>query len=206
MKFKYLTIGLMLLTGCLISASASFAAERALVKGSDYEVVTPKGSKSAEVYEFFSYACGACYTMESFVTRFKKDNSEVKVIPVPTDLGHKQWQIYIKAYYLGELLDVVEQSHTKVFHRVNIEKKHLINDDDLKEFFVGLGVSAEKFDAANKSFSLNAKIRKAKQLVKKFRISGTPTFVVNQKYKLNNQALGTTAMIEKAIKELSSKN
>ena len=186
--------------------SLSYAAERALVEGSDYEVVSPKGTKSPEVYEFFSYACGACYTMESFVTQFKKDNPGTKVIPVPTDLGHAQWKIYVKAYYLGELLGVLEQSHSKIFHQINIEKKHIFNDEGLKEFFVGLGVDPAKFDSANKSFSLNAKIRKAKQLIKTYRISATPTFVVNQQYKLDNRALGTTEMINKAIKELSSVN
>jgi protein dithiol oxidoreductase (disulfide-forming) len=202
MKSKFITA--MLIAFSLLGFnSQSHAAERALVEGSDYEIVSPKGTKSPEVYEFFSYACGACYSMESFVNQFKKDNADTKIIPVPTDLGHQQWQIYIKAYYLGELLGVLDQSHAKIFHRVNIEKKHIIKDKDLKEFFVGLGVDPAKFDAANKSFSLNAKIRKAKQLVKTYRISATPTFVVNQQYKLDNRALGTTEMINKAIKELS---
>ncbi len=205
MKFKVLVFSCFALSAALF-AMPNHAAQRALVEGSDYEVMSSKASKSNELYEFFSYACGACYTMENYVNQFKKANPETKVIPVPTDLGHTQWRIYIKAYYLGELLGVLDESHQKIFHRVNIEKKHLINDDDLKTFFVGLGVAPEKFDAANKSFSLDAKIRKAKQLVKTYRISSTPTFVVNQKYKLNNRALETTDMIDKAIKELSAKN
>jgi len=203
MKSKIIVAALVLLSALSFNLQ-SVAAERALVEGSDYEVVSPKGTKSPEVYEFFSYACGACYSMESFVTQFKKDNADTKIIPVPTDLGHPQWKIYIKAYYLGELLGVLDQSHTKIFHRVNIEKKHIFKEDDLKEFFVGLGVDPAKYDAANKSFSLNAKIRKAKQLVRTYRISATPTFVVNQQYKLDNRALGSPEMINKAIKELST--
>lgn len=205
MKSKFIIVAFTLLS-ILGFNSQSMAAERALVEGSDYVIVSPKGTKSAELYEFFSYACGACYSMESFVNQFKKENPETKVTPVPTDLGHPQWKIYIKAYYLGELLGVLDQSHSKIFHRVNIEKKHIIKDEDLKEFFVGLGVEPSKYDAANKSFSLNAKIRKAKQLVKTYRISATPTFVVNQQYKLDNRALGTTEMINKAIQELSKTN
>jgi len=180
------------------------AATRDIVKGEHYEVMGPKGSKTAEVLELFNYACGACYTMEGFVNQFKKNNPKIKVIPVPNDLGHQQWNIYVKAYHMGELLKVLDKSHSKLFHLINVEKKHLVKDDDLKAFFVGLGVDPLKYDKANKSFALSAKIRKSKQLVRKYQISSTPTFVANQRFKLNNRKLSSTDMIEKALKELTA--
>jgi len=190
----------------LSSVSMLQAATRPLVNGDDYEVMGAKGTKDRQVLEFFSYACGACYTMESFVTQFKKNNSDIKIIPVPTDLGHPQWKIYVKAYYLGELLNVLDKSHAKIFHKIHVEKRQITSDSALKQFFVDLGVDSDKYDKAEKSFTLNAKIRKAKQLNKKFRISGTPTFVANQRYKLNNKNLKSTEMIEKALKDLSAVN
>jgi len=202
MKNKFLTLFLIFTTSLSLTLSTQ-AEIRPLVEGSDYEILSPKGTKQPEVYEFFSYACAHCYTMETFVNQFKKENEGIKIIPVPTDLGHPQWSIYVKAYYLGELLNVLDKSHAKVFHRINIEKKHIFKDEDLKAFFVDLGVDPTKYDAANKSFALNAKLRKAKQLTKSFRISGTPTFVVNNRFKLNNQALGSSDMIDKALKDLS---
>lgn len=177
---------------------------RPLVEGDDYEVMGPKGSKNAEVLEFFSYACGHCYTMEGFINRFKKENSNIKVIPVPNDLGNPQWKIYIKAYYLGELLKVLDQSHQKLFHQINVEKKHITSDKALKDFFMTLGVDSAKYDRAIKSGALDMRIRKAKQLARKYRITGTPVFVANQRFKLNNSALGSKEMIEKALVELSS--
>ncbi len=179
------------------------AATRDLVKGEDYEVMGPKGSKTAEVMEFFNYACGHCYTMEGFVNQFKKNNPNIKVIPVPNDLGHPQWNIYVKAYHMGELLKVLDKSHAKLFHLINVEKKHLVKDADLKAFFVGLGVDAMQYDKADKSFALSAKMRKSKQLVRKYQIMSTPTFVANQRFKLNNKTLSSTDMIEKALKELT---
>jgi len=203
---KFLTIKFITILVILSSVSLLQAATRPLVNGDDYEVMGAKGSKDRQVLEFFSYACGACYTMESFVTQFKKNNSDIKIIPVPTDLGHPQWKIYVKAYYLGELLNVLDKSHAKIFHKIHVEKRQITNDSALKQFFVDLGVDSDKYDKAEKSFTLNAKIRKAKQLNKKYRISGTPTFVANQRYKLNNKNLKSTEMIEKALKELSAVN
>ena len=194
---------LLLISSLFFTLSAS-AEIRPLVEGSDYQVMSPKGSKSAEVYEFFSYACGACYGMESFIEQFKKENQNIKIIPVPTDLGHAQWTIYIKAFYLGDMLKVLDKSHSKIFHRVNIEKKPIVNEKGLKAFFVELGVDPKRYDKANKSFSLDSKIRKAKQLIRTYQISGTPTFVANQQYKLDNKVLGTTEMISKALKDLTN--
>ncbi len=176
---------------------------RPIVEGSDYEIMGPQGTSSPEVMEFFSYGCGHCYTMEGFVNKFKKDHADIKFSAVPTDLGHPQWQIYIKAYYIGELLKVLDKSHGKLFHRINVQRKPLSKEADLKNFFVELGVAPEKYDKANKSFALSAKIRKAKQLAKKYRIMGTPTFVANKRFKLDNRKLASNEMIEKALLDLS---
>jgi len=203
---KFLKIKFAIIMMALFSVSFLQAETRPLVSGDDYEVMGAKGTKNREVMEFFSYACGACYSMESFVTLFKKNNSEIKVIPVPTDLGHPQWKIYVKAYYLGEMLNVLDKSHSKIFHRIHVEKRQITKDSDLKTLFVDLGVDPDKYDKAEKSFTLNSKIRKAKQLTKKFRISSTPSFVANQRFKLNNKTLKSTEMIEKALKELSVVN
>lgn len=187
-----------------ILASGLMAETRPLIEGDDYEVMASKGSKKSEVLEFFSYACGHCYTMEGFISRFKKENGNVKVIPVPNDLGRPQWQIYVKAYYLGELLKVLDQSHQKIFHQINVENKHITSDEALKAFFMTLGVDSAKYDRAIKSVALDMRVRKAKQLARKYRITGTPIFVANQRFKLNNTALGSNEMIEKALKELTN--
>ena len=187
-----------------ILAGGLMAETRPLIEGDDYEVMGPKGSKKSEVLEFFSYACGHCYTMEGFINRFKKENSNINVVPVPNDLGRPQWQIYVKAYYLGELLKVLDQSHQKIFHQINVEKKHITSDEALKTFFMTLGVDSAKYDRAFTSMALDMRIRKAKQLARKFRITGTPIFVANQRFKLNNTALGSNDMIEKALKELTN--
>ncbi|MDQ7048866.1 MAG: thiol:disulfide interchange protein DsbA/DsbL [Enterobacterales bacterium] len=199
-----LKIGLFVCLSVLTTVSSNLsAAKRVLVEGSDYEVMTASGTKTPEIMEFFNYGCPHCYTMEDFTNNFKKKHSDIKFIAVPTDLGHPQWTIYVKAYYLGEILKVIDQSHGKIFQRIHVQNKAFTSDADLKAFFATLGVDGALFDKANKSFTLNAKIRKAKQLARKFAIQGTPMFVANQRFKLDNKKLGTTEMIEKAMVDLS---
>jgi thiol:disulfide interchange protein DsbA len=192
-----------LLTSIFISGDVK-AETRQLVEGEDYKVMAPKGTKTPQVLEFFNYACGACYSMESFVTKFKQENTEIKVTPVPMDLGHQQWTIYVKAFYMGELLKVLDKSHAKMFHRINIEKKQITSEEGLKTFFIELGVDSVSYDKADKSFALSSKLRKAKQLARKYQVSGTPTFVANRRFRLDNSRLESTEMIEKALKDLTT--
>jgi protein dithiol oxidoreductase (disulfide-forming) len=201
---RILTVFSTVLVFSLFSMSFVSAEIRPLKEGDDYEVMGPKGTKKPEIMEFFSYGCGACYNMESLATEFKKNNPGIKFSPVPIDLGHAQWKIYIKAFYLGELLKVLDKSHSKMFHLIHVERKQIVNDGELKAFFVKLGVDPIKFDKAIKSFALDAKMRRAKQLAKTYRISSTPTFVANQRFKLNNRSLNSTDMINKALLELSN--
>jgi thiol:disulfide interchange protein DsbA len=178
------------------------SATRELVKDTDYQQMGPKGTTNPEILEFFNYGCPACYRMENFTQKYKKNHKNTKFTLVPVGLN-PSWKIYVKAYYLGSLLKVLNKSHTAMFHLLHVEKKIIKNDKELKAFFMMLGVDSSKYDKANKSFALNAQIRKSKQLARKYRIAGIPTFVANEKYKLDNQALGTTEMIEHALNELT---
>ncbi|MCF6192872.1 MAG: thiol:disulfide interchange protein DsbA/DsbL [Kangiellaceae bacterium] len=200
---KSLKIVLIFILASAFFSSAAQSEIRPLIEGTDYQTMGPKGTVKPEVIEFFSYACGHCYTMEGFVNKFKSDNDNIKFTAVPTDLGHPQWSIYVKAYYLGQLLKVLNKSHGKIFHRINVQKKPITSDAGLKSFFVELGVTPEQYDSANKSFALDAKLRKAKQLLRKYQINSTPTFVANQRYKLDNRELKSNEMIEKALLDLT---
>ncbi|PCI65915.1 MAG: hypothetical protein COB38_10640 [Gammaproteobacteria bacterium] len=178
------------------------SATRDLVKGKDYEQMGPKGTVKPEILEFFNYGCPACYQMETFANGYKGSHKNTKFTMVPVGFN-PSWEIYVKAYYLGSLLKVLDKSHTALFHLLHVEKKIIKNDKALKAFFMSLGIESNTYDKANKSFALNSQIRKSKQLAKRYGISGIPTFVANQKYKLNNQSLRTTEMIEHALEKLT---
>lgn len=191
----FFTVFTVLVTG--VSAKT-----RDLVKGEDYQQMGPKGTANPEILEFFNYGCPACYRMESFVGEYKSSHKNTKFTYVPVGLN-ASWEIYVKAYYLGVLLKVIDKSHPAMFHLLHVKKKIIKNDKELKAFFMTFGVDSAKYDKAIKSFSLNAQIRKSKQLARKFSISGIPAFVANEKYKLDNLSLGTSEMIGHALETLT---
>lgn len=186
----------------LILTPTAWGTPKPFEMGKDYQRTGPKVATSPIVEEFFNYACGACYSMENFVTKLKSENPGLKVKPVPIEL-RPSWKIYVKAYYIGEKLGVLEKSHAKLFHRIHVEKKHFKDETDMKMFFVQLGVTQKAYDDVAKSYWLASQLKQAKQYALKHRISGSPIFLVNQQYKLNNRSLGTYPRIEEAIKKLS---
>ena len=70
--------------------------------------------------------------------------------------------------------------------------------EDAAKFYQRVtGYKAADFVAAAKSFSVDMKMRQADAQIIAMRVSGTPTIVVNGKYRVNNENLESTdAMIE----------
>ncbi|TQV71038.1 thiol:disulfide interchange protein DsbA/DsbL [Aliikangiella marina] len=199
--------GLVLASGLWAAASGLpvLAAQSQFVAGEHYEVTTPKGTEEPLLEEFFNYACGACYSIEAFMSDFKSKNPNIPVKMVPLELN-PAWKIYVKAYFIGEKLGVLDKSHSKLFHRIHVEKRPLKGEDDMKAFFVSLGVSEKAYDDVAKSYWLNTQLRTSRQYAMKNRVMKTPTLLVNKKYKLDNAKIGTYPKIEQAIIELSGVN
>ncbi|WP_444996234.1 thiol:disulfide interchange protein DsbA/DsbL [Aliikangiella sp. IMCC44359] len=194
-----LFVGACTLSGAVSAESGSFVA------GEHYQIISPKESEEPIVEEFFNYACGACYSMEKVISEIKNENPTVKFKIIPLEL-RPSWKVYVKAYYIGEKLGVLDKSHEKIFRRIHVEKRHFKNDDDLKDFFVSLGVDAKAYDDVAKSYWLNTQLRLSKQYAMNAKVIGTPTLIVNKRYKLDNKKLGSGERIKQAVKELSGSN
>ncbi len=170
--------------------------------GKEYVITSPEVKTEPILEEFFNYACGACYSMEGFITDFKANHPGLTVKAIPVELN-PAWRIYVKAYYIGEHLNVLDKSHGKLFHRIHVEKKHLKNDQEMKEFFVALGVTEKSYDEVANSYWLNTQMKLAKEYAKKHRVIGTPLFLVNKRFKLDNKQLGSMERVTQAIEVFS---
>jgi protein dithiol oxidoreductase (disulfide-forming) len=186
----------------VVSFSGGVNAQSNFEAGKDYEITASKTQSEPLLEEFFNYACGACYGSEQLVNSLKKKFPSLKFKAIPVGL-RPAWEIYVKAYYLGEKLDVLDKSHSKIFHRIHVEKKHFKGEEDMKAFFLSLGVESKAYDDVANSYWINTQMRMAKQYTKKHGAFQTPTFLVNKRFKLNRTGLGSYERIEQAVEELS---
>jgi thiol:disulfide interchange protein DsbA len=171
----------------LFASTSGFAAEPAAVDPG-YDVLKPPHPTSdpakVEVIEFFSYGCIHCYSFEPAVkTWLKTKPANVVFIRQPA-IFHPQWRPYAKAYFTAESLGVLDKIHDDIYDAIHNKKLTLQTDDELAKFFADHGVKEDDFRKASKSFSVDAKLRQAEAAAPSYGIEGTPSLVVNGKYRI----------------------
>ncbi len=187
-----------LLIPMFVSISAS---AEGFTQGQDYiELSNPQPTSTGdkiEVVELFWYGCSHCYQLEPYIQEWlasKPDDVEFVRIP---GIVSKRWELLAKAYYTAELLGVLDKTHDTLFEVINKENRKITDEAALQDFFVEQGVSAEEFKSTINSFAMNVKINNAKQMSRRYAITGVPTLVVNGKYRTG---LGMARGSKNAIK------
>jgi len=162
------------------------ACAEAYTQGQDYvELSNPQPTSSSdriEVVELFWYGCPHCYHLDPFLEEWTENKpDDVEFVRMPAVLG-KRWGLLAKAYYTAELLGVIDKIHLALFKAIHEDKNKINDEAALRDFFVGQGVSAEDFNNTFNSFAVNVKVNNAKQMTRRYALTGVPTIIVNGKY------------------------
>lgn len=142
-----------------------------------------------EVVELFSYLCTHCNTFEPYINSWAKripDHVEFRRIPVV--FGRGSWELYARAYITADFMGLPEESHMAMMDRLWKEKKIMRSLDEIAEFYSQFGADKDKFMSTSQSFAVDGRMRKEQQLVRDYGISGTPSLVVNGKYRVAGNA------------------
>lgn len=163
--------------------------------------------KKPVLVEFFSYMCRHCYTMETTLARWKKQKpADVELVKIPVTFGRPDYKLVARGFYIAEELKIQDQFDKLIFKRIHVEKKAPRREKDLLQLFIDLGVSKEDFNKAAKSFSVDSKLRKADFLSKKFRVTGTPYFLINYKYEVAKERFRSDASLFELWNHLPGKD
>ena len=184
--FALALLALLPLTAC--------ASSNAPVEGEDYDVIADgqpfaplTGQQKVEVVEVFGYVCIHCAHFEpQFEAWQKRQPASVRVTSVPAAFGG-YWIAYAKAFYAAQQLGVLKQSHAAVFkalhdsHELPIQNA---SDQEIAGFYARFGPDPDKFAAAMESPQVAAQLDKARAFGMASGIRGTPTLVINGKYRI----------------------
>jgi thiol:disulfide interchange protein DsbA len=83
-----------------------------------------------------------------------------------------------------------------VFKAIQEEHKKLVTPEEMAEFLATQGVDKDKFLATFNSFAIKGQVTQARELAKKYEITGVPTMVVNGKYRFD---IGSAGGAEQAL-------
>lgn len=158
-----------------------------LQEGTNYLAITPPQPTSVdegkiEVVEIFSYGCSHCHRFEPIIERWlqtKPDN--VTFVRLPA-IFNDTLAMYARAFYAAEALGVLDKIHKPFFEAIHLQKRRMNTEAEIADLFAENGVSKEDFEKAFRSFAVEAKVRRATELGRRYGVQATPSMVVNGKY------------------------
>lgn len=141
-----------------------------------------------EVVELFWYGAPHCYHFEPTINPWAdKLAKDVNFKRVPAMFGGP-WDAHGQMFLTLEAMGVEHKVHAAVFDAIQNQRKQLVKPEDQADFLATQGVDRDKYLATFNSFTINGQVRQAKELAKKYEITGVPSMVVNGKYRFD---LGT---------------
>ena len=164
-------------------------------EGTHYQVLDPPvrtaSDSGVEVAEVFWYGCPHCYTFKPLVESWAEDLPEdVNYVKIPAALG-SSWEPHAKAFYALEAMGELDKVHDALFDALAGERRPLNSGEALADFVSGYGVDGEEFLKNYNSFGVNAKMQQAQSKIRGARVTGTPTMLVNGKYRVTASMAGS---------------
>jgi thiol:disulfide interchange protein DsbA len=207
---KTVRAGLAAASVFLISALPAQAAVT-LKEGGNYKLIQPAVPPSSppgkvEVVEVFWYACGHCYLLEPKLETWARTGKApyVDFVRQPAT-WNEVLKTHARVFYTAELLGKLPQLHADIFREINLKGNRLDNPESIEAFFVSHGVPKADFQKAFSSFAVESKLRRADDLNRRYRITGTPTVIVNGKYMTDVGMAGSEENLFEVVNALAAK-
>ncbi|HEX9585244.1 MAG TPA: thiol:disulfide interchange protein DsbA/DsbL [Gammaproteobacteria bacterium] len=171
------------------------------IEGRYHEVTPPQIPESPEgtieVVDAFGYRCPHCYRLLPLLEQYKQEKpADVHLRHLPV-IFRQSWEAPARAFYTAQLLDVVDRVHRPIYEALHVAGKPMNLDSDWRELFAAHGVTADKFDQTFQSFAVESLLRKSVVMQGRYGVTGTPSIIVNGKYRV---AAGLAGSYENIIR------
>lgn len=179
--------GLLLTSACGAQSNSTAAAP--YTEGAQYVTLpAPNQRYSAEgkveVVEVFSYGCIHCAHFAPIAEKLRKELPHgvvFKLMPAPFSA---EWLPFARAYYAAKQLGVVDRTHQELFAEKFGQNYPINSMDELADFYAKQGVNRDEFMRIATSDEVTDKMKSDLALIQKWQVDGTPTLVVDGKYRV----------------------
>ncbi len=182
------------------------------VAGKNYFVIDPAQPTShpgkIEVTEVFSFGCPACNAFHTTADQIRKSlpaGAVMNYLPAAFR-PDENWPVYQRAFFAAQALGLADKSYDAMFDATwktgetatyNLKgaglkpKEAWPTIEDIAKFYAAnFGVDPKEFVAVANSFTVNTKMKRADDLIKAYGVDGTPSMVVNGKYRYGASTAG----------------
>jgi len=188
------------------------------VEGKDYFRIEPAQPKwtstdKIEVVEAFSYGCPACNAYHTTMNQLVKElpsNAVVTFMPA-SFMPQENWVTLQRAYLTAQALGVADKANDAIYDAVWTTRElssmnpsgsglkpreALPTIADIAKVYAKFGADPKEFVAVSDSFAVNTKMKRADELMKAYGVEGTPTLIIDGKYRVNPLKVGMPQSIE----------
>lgn len=193
----------------LSSLTLPFMANAELQAGKEYvqlrQPIPVETGPKIEVLEIFFYGCPHCFDLEPTINAWaKKLPKDVTYRRMPA-IFRDNWEPLARAYYAIQSLKLENKLHAALFDALHVQGKALNNENAILDWVAQQGVDRKKFAAAYRSFNVNSKVERAKQLTTDYGISGVPSVVVDGRFVTSSSMAGGHEQLLTVLDELIKK-
>ena len=218
---KFITLPALL---ALIITSVAHA--QTWTEGTNYFRIVPAQHTNVdpgkiEVAEVFSYGCPFCAQINPLIQQLRKSlpaNAQMVFVPA-SFIPAEAWPMFQRATCTAQTLGIFEKTNDAMFDAVwktgelaisdpttHALKRRMPTIEDAAGYYNHIsGIAVDKFLAAAKSFSVDAAMRRYDGLVLAYQVDGTPSLIVNGKYRVTGQSAGGLVQMLELTKWLVAK-
>lgn len=194
MKRREFALSLPVASSLLVAPAAR--AQGNWVEGRHFVRVSPQAPVSVpagkvEVVEFFWYGCPHCNTLEPALEAWAKrlpTDVVFRRVPVGFSAVHESHQ---RLFYALEAMGQLEAVHRRIFAAIHQQQQRLDKEADQLAFLRAQGVDTAKFSEFSRSFSVQTRMRQARQLSEAYKIDGVPTIGVHGRFYTSGALTGS---------------
>jgi thiol:disulfide interchange protein DsbA len=209
MRRAAMTFGLML---AAISSATAATPASTWKEGENYFLIEPAQPTNApagkvEVVEVFSYGCPACNKFYPTIDKLRAElpkNVAWRYLPASWHV-EEDWKVFQRAFYAADSLGIVERTHDKIFDAIwktgelatmDLSTGQIRNPlpslADVAHYYEKIAqLKPGSFLEAAHSFSVDARMREADSQIRAYEVDGTPSLVVNGKYRITGSSAGS---------------
>ncbi|KPH56750.1 disulfide bond formation protein [Pseudoalteromonas porphyrae] len=202
---KKLKLSLLLLCLPFAAMAADFKA------GDQYDVLNIEKSKTPQVTEFFSFYCGHCFKFEPVAKAIEKSLPEgAEFIKNHVNfLGGLTPQVQSNlsyAYIIAKQHNKGEKIADQIFNSIHVQRAPLDNIKDVKKLLEVNGIDNDTFNSDIASMPVISAERAMQDKQNKYSemgaLTGVPTFIVNDKYKININTIKSQEQLNELVEFL----
>lgn len=187
MKKYVLAVGFVIL-----SMVAHGAVATSFEEGVHYHELSTNEKEEPVIAEFFSFYCVSCYHHQTFNDRVQAEWPDILVKHHVSTFTPRGFETTMqRAWAAAILLEVdtafAEQVFAHNFKQGN-QRNQISSMDTLYEIFSGLGIERAEVDRIMAGFQVRSLVRRMQVEEERYSVSGTPTYIVKGRYRMDPRA------------------